>query len=77
MSPAESIGNVGIGGFTSYSEVCWFKQNNIYVTTMFDYETCSPYLYSGNEWISYENEKSLECKVRKAILSYFLYYNNH
>lgn len=63
-SPAESIGRVGTMGFASYSEICWFKQNNIYVQTVYDVDTCSPYVYSGLEWISYEDERSLECKTQ-------------
>uniref|UniRef100_A0A0K8TLZ9 Putative catalytically inactive chitinase-like lectin n=1 Tax=Tabanus bromius TaxID=304241 RepID=A0A0K8TLZ9_TABBR len=63
-SPAEGFGSVGELGFVSYSELCWFRQNNMYVNRVFDVETCSPYLYSGLEWISYEDEKSLECKAQ-------------
>lgn len=53
-----------IQGFASYSEVCWFQQSNLFVTVVFDVETCSPYMYAGTEWISFENERSLECKVK-------------
>lgn len=50
-------------GFVSYSELCWFKQNNFFITSVFDVETCSPFLYAGDEWISYEDEQSIECKT--------------
>lgn len=50
-------------GFASYSEICWFRRHNIYVHQVYDVEACSPYLYAGTEWISYEDERSLECKA--------------
>lgn len=31
---------------------------------MYDTETCSPYVYAGTEWISYENERSISCKTQ-------------
>lgn len=51
-------------GFASYSDVCWFQQNNLFVTVVYDIESCSPYAFAGTEWISFENEQSLECKVK-------------
>ncbi|XP_055681033.1 chitinase-3-like protein 2 [Lutzomyia longipalpis] len=63
-SPATNFGATGILGFTSYSEVCWFQQNNIFVTTVFDNATCSPYTSAGTEWISYDDAVSLECKTK-------------
>jgi len=63
-SPTENYGRVGQLGFASYSDVCWFQQNNIFVTVVYDIETCSPYMHAGTEWISFENEQSLECKVK-------------
>lgn len=62
-SPADDVGSAGNGGYVSYPELCWFKQNNFFLTSVFDVETCSPYLYTGNEWISYEDERSIECKT--------------
>lgn len=62
-SPAEDYGRAGNGGFVSYAELCWFKQNNFFLTSVFDVESCSPYLYTGTEWISYEDERSIECKT--------------
>lgn len=62
-APASGIGRVGMAGFVTYSDVCWFKRNNLFVTEIFDEETCSPYVFSGTEWISYENERSLTCKA--------------
>lgn len=63
MSPSSGFGSVGANGFTTYTDICWVTKNNIYVTSVYDVETCSPYLYSGTEWISYEDERSLECKT--------------
>lgn len=62
-APAEGFGSVGTEGFVTYSEVCWFRKYNFYVTTEYDVQSCSPYLYAGLEWISYDDENSLECKV--------------
>ncbi|XP_055600421.1 chitinase-like protein 3 [Uranotaenia lowii] len=62
-SPASGNGRVGLLGFATYSEICWFRRHNIYVHQVYDVESCSPYLYAGTEWISYEDERSLECKA--------------
>lgn len=50
-------------GFVTYSDVCWFDRNNYLATKVFDTETCSPYIYAVNEWISYEDERSISCKT--------------
>ncbi|XP_053669356.1 chitinase-3-like protein 2 [Anopheles marshallii] len=63
-APASNYGRVGMFGFASYSEICWFRRYNIYVHQVYDVESCSPYIYSGSEWISYEDERSLECKAK-------------
>nr|AQR60113.1 chitinase 11 [Bactrocera dorsalis] len=62
-APAEDIGHCGSMGFTSYSELCWFNTHNLVVHETYDQSTCSPYLSSGTEWISYENETSIACKA--------------
>lgn len=66
-APAEDFGSVGDGGFTTYSEVCKFRKTNLKVKLEYDAQTCSPYLSSGLEWISYDDERSLECKTNYAI----------
>lgn len=63
-SPASGNGGMGKLGFITYSDVCWFMLNNYYVETVFDEPSCSPYMYSVFEWVSYENERSIECKSR-------------
>ncbi|XP_062538315.1 chitinase-like protein 3 [Armigeres subalbatus] len=62
-APATSYGRTGMIGYASYSEICWFRRHNIYVHQVYDVDSCSPYLYAGTEWISYEDERSLECKA--------------
>ncbi|XP_058444872.1 chitinase-3-like protein 2 [Malaya genurostris] len=62
-APASTYGRVGMVGFASYSEICWFRRHNIYVHQVYNVDSCSPYLYAGTEWISYEDERSLECKA--------------
>lgn len=62
-APAEGFGSVGANGFVTYSDVCYFRKMNFNVRMQYDVETCSPYLFTGNEWISYEDERSLTCKT--------------
>jgi chitinase len=62
-APAEDYGGVGVLGFVSYSEICWFRATNFNVKVEYDAATCSPYLHTGLEWISYEDERSMECKA--------------
>lgn len=50
-------------GFVTYSDVCWFDRNNYLATKVYDAETCSPYMYAIDEWISYEDERSISCKT--------------
>ena len=63
-APARDSGEVGMMGFATYSDVCWFSKYNLYVKTEYDAETCSPYLHTGTEWISYEDLTSVECKTK-------------
>jgi chitinase len=62
-APADNFGESGYQGFTSYSDVCNFRKRNV-VVDEYDEESCSPFLHAGSEWISYDNEKSLECKTK-------------
>lgn len=50
-------------GFVTYSDICWFERNNFFINKVYDQETCSPYIYAGTEWISYENKRSISCKT--------------
>lgn len=70
-APSEDYGSVGVLGFASYSEVCWFQKSNFNVRIEYDTETCSPFLSAGLEWISYEDERSLECKANYAMDNHF------
>ncbi|KAL7031189.1 hypothetical protein ACKWTF_006928 [Chironomus riparius] len=70
-APAEDIGSVGTMGFVTYSEVCWFRETNYNVRIEYDTETCSPWLYAGLEWISYDDERSIECKTNYAKNNHF------
>ncbi|XP_053678045.1 chitinase-3-like protein 2 isoform X2 [Anopheles nili] len=62
-APTNNFGRVGTLGFASYSEICWFRRCNIYAHRVYDIPSCSPYLYAGSEWISYDDEQSLACKA--------------
>lgn len=50
-------------GFVTYTDVCRFKRDHFFVTSVFDEESCSPYIYAADEWISYEDRKSISCKT--------------
>lgn len=63
MAPSEDYGSVGVLGYVTYSEVCWFSKTNFNVRSEYDAETCSPWLHAGLEWISYDDERSIECKA--------------
>lgn len=39
-------------------------RSNFFVNNLYDKATCSPYVYAGTEWISYENERSISCKTQ-------------
>lgn len=53
-----------LAGFVTYTDVCRFKRDNFFVTEVFDAESCSPYMYAADEWISFENEHSITCKTK-------------
>lgn len=61
-APADGYGELGYEGFATYSEICYFKKRNI-VVEEYDNDSCSPYMHAGLEWVSYDNEKSLDCKT--------------
>ncbi|XP_075154560.1 chitinase-3-like protein isoform X2 [Haematobia irritans] len=62
-APALDVGDTGVQGFVAAGETCWFLQNNILSSLKYDNVTCSPYVSSGSEWISFENELSMTCKA--------------
>lgn len=66
-APSDDFGRVGVLGFVSYSDVCWFLKHNIDFKIEYDEETCSPFLSCGLEWISFENSRSIECKANYAV----------
>ncbi|XP_017030622.1 chitinase-3-like protein 1 [Drosophila kikkawai] len=62
-APASGFGQCGQLGFTTLSETCECAAKFIRPNYMYDPETCSPYLSALQEWISYENRTSIECKA--------------
>lgn len=66
-SPASGFGQIGQSGFVTYTDVCSFDRSNIFANKVFDPVTCSPYIYGGLEWISYEDERSIKCKTNYVI----------
>lgn len=71
QSPASGYGRLGENGFVTYPEVNWFIRHNIFVDLQFDETSCSPYVSGGNEWISFENTRSIECKVSLLNINYY------
>jgi chitinase len=65
-APAEDYGSVGFVGFVTYSQVCWFQKTNLEVRVEYDTESCSPWLHTGLEWISFDDERSMACKANYA-----------
>ncbi|KAH8244927.1 hypothetical protein KR032_002486 [Drosophila birchii] len=63
-APASGYGQCGQLGFTTLSETCECVSKYIAPNYMYDPETCSPYLSALQEWISYENRTSMECKAK-------------
>lgn len=47
--------------------MCSFERSNIFANKVFDSITCSPYIYAGFEWISYEDVRSVKCKTNYVI----------
>ncbi|XP_017770877.1 PREDICTED: chitinase-3-like protein 2 isoform X2 [Nicrophorus vespilloides] len=62
MAPCHGYGNLGLNGFTSYSEVCMFLSKNK-ITPIFDMDTRSPYATRNHEWVSYDDLQSITYKT--------------
>ncbi|XP_034105222.1 chitinase-3-like protein 2 [Drosophila albomicans] len=62
-APASGYGKCGQLGFTTLSETCACADGYLKPIYTFDNDTCSPYLSSLGEWISYESKSSFVCKV--------------
>nr|BBU59751.1 chitinase [Heterololigo bleekeri] len=63
--PGSSGSSTGIPGFMAYFEICEMINNGATVTFM--EERGVPYLVLGNQWVSYENEKSVTLKTKFAV----------
>lgn len=61
-APSIGDGVLGGGGSASYGTVCDFMQRQK-LTPVFDEETRSPYVTNGTEWVSFENDESMNHKV--------------
>jgi len=54
-------------GFLGYNEICEELQDeNFPWTTEWDDDHMAPYMYKGDRWVSYDNEKSLRLKANFA-----------
>lgn len=62
----------GEPGFLYYREICPHFENDEWIKK-WDPVAMVPYMYKGNQWISYDNEQSLALKVSQAkrFSSYF------
>ncbi|XP_030567425.1 chitinase-3-like protein 2 [Drosophila novamexicana] len=63
-APASGFGKCGRLGFTTLSETCECAKSYLAPNYTYDNYTCSPYLNSLQEWISYESTKSIACKAK-------------
>lgn len=61
-SPAHSYGTLGSAGFVDYPGVCQFIKMNAVVIKV-DSHAEVPYLYSGHEWVSFDNPQSVSSKA--------------
>ncbi|RZB39534.1 Glyco hydro 18 domain containing protein [Asbolus verrucosus] len=57
----------GLDGTLGYNEICLFNSDWDYI---WDEEQQVPHLLSGDQWIGYDDTKSLELKVEYAMNSY-------
>ncbi|KAL7594389.1 hypothetical protein Lser_V15G31312 [Lactuca serriola] len=73
---AKTIGTGPGSGELRYSEVIDFNKKNS-AMVVFDDKRVSYYSYSGNSWISYDDVRSIQSKVRyaknRALSGYFLW----
>ena len=62
-----------LNGLLSYYEICELTQSDATWTQEWDQRANVPYMYSeeNNQWISYDNEKSLRKKVLKPFFFHF------
>ena len=62
-SPAMGVGTIGSGGYIDYPSVC--RALAMGAQSQFDEDCRVPYAYWKRNWISYDDERSLEEKVTK------------
>ena len=74
-APASGGGNAGKytkeAGFLSYYEICDFLHEDN-VTLVWDNEQQVPFAYKDNQWVGFDDERSLKTKVLFNIL-YHIY----
>ncbi|KYQ51640.1 Acidic mammalian chitinase, partial [Trachymyrmex zeteki] len=61
--PASSGPYTQEGGYLGYNEICEKLQQGGW-TVVHNDKTKSPYAYKGNQWVGYEDEKSIQVKVQ-------------
>ena len=72
-APAKGIGALGDDSFVPYNTLCKFLQSGAQST--FNNESRVPYAYKNDEWISYDDVKSVTEKVRN-LFENFKYLKN-
>ena len=76
-APTIGFGSLGSQGFAPYAEVCEFLRQPR-SGLQWDEESKVPYAYNGFDWISYDNEDSVQEKVSNiSQLMLFLWRYNH
>lgn len=66
QAPANGFGKLGVKGFLSYPTVCQFLKSG--AVSVFNKESCVPYAFKDREWISYDDEESIQYKVAYSTL---------
>ncbi|XP_015116757.1 acidic mammalian chitinase [Diachasma alloeum] len=61
MAPAKGFGHLGELGFVRYWEVCEFIRKG--GSKVFDEDSRTPYVYGGQEWVSFDDQVSVMEKV--------------
>lgn len=65
-APVTDVGRLGRNGFVTYPEVCWFTTKEG-ANKEFSEESRVPYAYLGQEWVSYDNVRSVTYKTEFVI----------
>ncbi|GLG98906.1 Probable chitinase 10 [Gryllus bimaculatus] len=69
-APVSDIGKLGSNGFVTYPEVCWFLTKEG-AAHEYDMDSQVPYAYLGQEWVSYDDMRSIASKATYVANHFF------